>query len=134
MWGGIYWGIDLHFVMISYVEQSFSCLLAICMFSKKKKGLFQSSANFWIRLFFDFELLFVYSDINPYQIYHLRKCSLIQAAFSFCWQFTLLCESFLVWCSPTCSLCFCFPCLRAHIQKKYIAKYNSKECTAYVFF
>ena len=44
--------------------------------------------------------------------YFLSFCML-----PFCCLFLLLCKTFLIWCSPVFSFCFCYLCIWCHIKK-----------------
>ena len=79
-------------------------------------------------------------SINPYQIYDLQIFSPHpQVAISFCWWFSFLCRSFLVWYSWTCFFfffsffCFCYLCFWCEIQKNYWQDW-CQVVYAYVFF
>lgn len=63
---------------------------------------------------YKFSIFWIWS---PYCICPLHLSSPIWlVAFSCCWQFPSLCQSFLCWCSPDSLVWFCFssPCLRSH--------------------
>ena len=68
-------------------------------------------------------------------IYHLFISSpKQQVAFFFCWQFPLLCKSFVVWWTPICLFLLLLLLSEKTCQKKKLAKTDVKEHTGYVFW
>ena len=72
-------------------------------------------------------VLYIFQILTPYHIYDLQIFSLSpQDDFSFCWLAFLVCESFLVWCSPSC-LFLLFLLVLLQSYPKYHCKTNMRE-------
>ena len=116
-------------LMINNVKQLFTGLLLICM-SPLGKYLFRSSAHFlnWIATNFWFCLLFfMLSCVNSLYILHINLLSDLLLAnifphsvgclFIFVGCFLHRAKTFSFNIILFVNFCFCFPCLRRHIQK-----------------
>ena len=54
-------------------------------------------------------VLYIFWILSSYQIHDLQVSSHSVGCFSLCWWFPLLCQTFLIWCSPICLFLLLFP-------------------------
>ena len=135
MWGNIslwFWFV-FPWWSLSNTEQLFLCHLAICMSFLKKRVYSDILPTISIYLYLSAWVLWIL-DIN-----YLSDTSFINIFTNSVGSlFILLIASFNVqmhfsWWPLFFHFCFCFPCLRRHIQKKNIAKTSFSKYTAYIF-